>query len=153
MENDIFNKWAPVIGTVSNDKLDWMKKYAESHSTYETATQSGFNLWGTHTATASESFPNLFPIAMQVSAKTIGLDLVSVQPMKGFGDEELLKKAEKKVTAVNRERQIDDILHDIPFEPLDIKDTDEYKEYEKTCGPKANLMYIDFKYGSATASN
>lgn len=48
-------------------------------------------------------------------------------------DDTLLKKAQKKVTAVNRERQIDNILEDKPFEPLKIEDTDEYKEYMATC--------------------
>jgi hypothetical protein len=50
-----------------------------------------------------------------------------------YGDSDLLKKAKSKVTAVNRERQIDDILDDVPFEPLKIEDTDEYKEYMATC--------------------
>jgi hypothetical protein len=48
-------------------------------------------------------------------------------------DDALLKKAQKKVTAVNRERQIEDILEDKPFEPLKIEDTDKYKEYMATC--------------------
>lgn len=50
-----------------------------------------------------------------------------------YGDSDLLKKAKSKVTAVNRERQIEDILEDKPFEPLKIEDTDEYKEYMATC--------------------
>lgn len=143
------NKWAAVLGTASNDKLDWMTQYAAAHSANESI--GGHTVWGSHTATQSSGFPSLFPLAVQVAAKTVAFDLVSVQPM--GGDSTLLEKAKKKVTAVNRERQIDDILDDVPFEPLKIEDTDEYKDYLKSGSPKGNLFYIDYQYGNATESN
>lgn len=146
------NKWAAVLGTASNDKLDWMTQYAAAHSANESI--GGHTLWGSQTATQSSNLPSLFPVAVRVAAQTIGQNLVSVKPM-SWADEALLEKAKKKVTAVNRERQIDDILDDKPYEPLKLEDTDEYKEYKKTIvgGPKMDLLYIDFQYGNATVSN
>ena len=44
-------------------------------------------------------------------------------------DDTMLKKAQNKVTAINRERQIDNILHDIPFEPIKIEAIEEYQDY------------------------
>lgn len=142
------DKWAPIINSLSSDKElpSWLEQYKEIHTSYESNCTT---LLGTQ---SNEKFPSLLPIAMKVSAQSIGLDLVSVKPMKGFGDEELYKRAKNKVTAINRERQIDEILFDKKYEPITIEETEEYKEYEKTCGPKMNIGYIDFIYGS-TSSN
>jgi len=150
-KEEIINKWTGILGTASSDKLDWITQYAAAHSTNESI--GGYSVWGSQTATQSSS-PSLFPMAVRVAAQTIGQNLVSVQPM-SWADEKLLEKAKKKVTAVNRERQIDDILDDKPFEPLKLEDTDEYKEYKKTIvgGPKMDLLYIDFQYSNATVSN
>jgi hypothetical protein len=54
-------------------------------------------------------------------------------PMQSTGiiESDLLKKAEKKVRAFNRERKIDSILEDTEYIPMDIKETDEYKEFEE----------------------
>lgn len=88
---------------------------------------------------------------MNVSTKTIGLDLVGVKPM--GGDYDLIKKAEVIVKASNRERKINSIVDDIKYEPLDIKDTDEYKEYRSQGGggPKMDLLYIDYIYDDKPA--
>jgi hypothetical protein len=48
----------------------------------------------------------------------------------GIIESDLLKKAEKKVKAFNRERKIDSILEDTEYIPMDIKETEEYKEFE-----------------------
>mgnify|MGYP000312178247 CR=1 FL=1 len=42
--------------------------------------------------------PNLFPVAMKIAAKTIGQDLVSVQPMTGPGG---MSKEERERIAYN----------------------------------------------------
>jgi hypothetical protein len=147
-KEEIINKWAGILGTASSDKLDWMTQYAAAHSANESI--GGHSVWGSQTATQSSS-TSLFPMAVKVAAQTIGLDLVSVQPM--GGDYTLLDKAKKKVTAVNRERQIDDILDDVPFEPLKIEETQEYQDYLKSGAPNGNLFYIDYQYGNATVSN
>lgn len=57
-----------------------------------------------------------------------------------------VKKAEEKVKAVNRQRKIDYYLNDIEYQEYTLEETEEYKEYEKTCDPKGNLMYLDYIY-------
>jgi hypothetical protein len=136
------DKWQSVLGTTtSNDKLNWMTEYAEHHKLYDSAISSLSSLQ------TKEEFPSLLPIAMKVAAKTIGQDLVSVNPI-GGGDLKLLEAAKSKVKATNRERQMDSVLEDKPFEPLKIEDTEEYKEYSKYSGPKMDLMYLDYQYNS-----
>jgi len=136
-------KWAPMLkncGVKDKSKLDWLSQYANCHSEFE-----GYDV--AMTSSVPDKFPSLLPIAMKCAATTIGLDLVAVKPM-GGGDYDLIKKAEVIVKATNRERKIDSIVDDIKYEPLDIKDTNEYKEYESQggAGPKMDLLYIDFKY-------
>ena len=48
----------------------------------------------------------------------------------GIIESDLFKKAEKKVKAFNRERKIDSIIDDTEYTPMDIKETEEYKECE-----------------------
>jgi hypothetical protein len=141
------DKWQAVLGTTtSNDKLNWMTEYAEHHKLYDSATSSLSSLQ------PKEEFPSLLPLAMKVSAKTIGLDLVSVNPI-GGGDPKLLEAAKSKVKATNRERQMDSVLEeDKPFEPLKIEDTEEYKEYSKYSGPKMDLLYIDYQYNNSNTN-
>ena len=146
-KKNLMDKWQAVLGTTSsNDKLNWMTEYAEHHKLYDSATSSLSSLQ------PKEEFPSLLPLAMKVSAKTIGLDLVSVNPI-GGGDPKLLEAAKSKVKATNRERQMDSVLEDKPFEPLKIEDTEEYKEYSKYSGPKMDLFYIDYQYGTNTNTN
>jgi hypothetical protein len=65
---DTQDKWDNLIGNMglTGSKATWMSQYT--------------GLQSQNTSTSS-SFTNILPIAMKVSAKTIGLDLVSVQPM------------------------------------------------------------------------
>lgn len=59
------NKWRNIIGNIglTGSQAAWMSQYTSSQTT------------------TSSSFTNMLPIAMNVAARTIGLDLVSVQPM------------------------------------------------------------------------
>ncbi len=102
----------------------------------------------TNTLTATNSsFPSLLPIAMKVAASTIA-----------DGDSKLLEIAKNKVIAINRDRKIDSILFDDPYEELKIEDTEEYKEYlnsglipvKPMSGPSGKLFYLDFKYDDKT---
>lgn len=146
-KNILIDKLQAVLGsTTSNDKLNWMSEYAEQHKLYDSATSSLYT--ESSSLQPKEEFPSLLPLAMKVAAKTIGFDLVSVQPI-GGGDPKLLEAAKTKVKATNRERQMDSVLEDKPFEPLKIEDTEEYKEYSKYSGPKMNLMYLDYQYNSS----
>jgi hypothetical protein len=60
------DKWKSIIGNIglTGSQADWVSQYA-----------------GLQSQSTQSSFPSMFPIAMKVAAQTVGLDLVSVQPM------------------------------------------------------------------------
>lgn len=101
-EAEIRNTWSPIIeeatGINEASKLAWMSEYCHNHKLYEDAsvmtlgTGVGGNIFGmgnTAFPTAGnadgsgDKAPTLLPLAMQVAAQTIGLDLVPVVPMAG----------------------------------------------------------------------
>jgi hypothetical protein len=109
-EAEIKNTWAPIIseatGINESSKLAWMSTYCHNHKLYEDANimslignPGPMNLTGmgavsfpsgapangaAGAATGSgDKSPTLLPLAMQVAAQTIGLDLVPVVPMAG----------------------------------------------------------------------
>ena len=98
-EAEIRGTWAPIIeeatGINESAKLAWMSEYCHNHKLYEDANimslNPGMNLAGmgnTSFPTANgvgsgDKAPTLLPLAMQVAAQTIGLDLVPVVPMAG----------------------------------------------------------------------
>ena len=108
-EAEIRNTWAPIIeeatGINESEKLAWMSQYCHNHKLYEDANimslsdnPGPMNLSGMGAvsfpgsisqgaaggATGSgDKAPTLLPLAMQVAAQTIGLDLVPVVPMAG----------------------------------------------------------------------
>ena len=98
-EAEIRGTWAPIIeeatGINEASKLAWMSEYCHNHKLYEDANimalNPGMNLAGmgnTSFPTAGgvgsgDKAPTLLPLAMQVAAQTIGLDLVPVVPMAG----------------------------------------------------------------------
>jgi hypothetical protein len=104
-ESEIFGKWAPIIesttGIEDKGKLDWMSKYCHNHELYENnsyATVGAVNgmgsvrfpgdpglqtAFGTQTTGSGDKPYTLLPLAMQVAAQTVGLDLVPVVPMNG----------------------------------------------------------------------
>jgi len=105
-EAEIRATWSPIIESATgiNDsvKLAWMSQYCHNHKLYEdasfmslgtagnifgmgaTALPSGIGAGGVSTVNGSgDKSPSLLPLAMQVAAQTIGLDLVPVVPMAG----------------------------------------------------------------------
>jgi len=104
-EQEIFGKWAPILestaGITERNKVEWMSKYCHYHELYENnnlaqlgavngmgatrfpgdpGTQSAF---ATQDTGSGDKAHTLLPLAMQVAAQTIGLDLVPVVPMPG----------------------------------------------------------------------
>jgi len=104
-EQEIFGKWAPIIesttGIQERARVEWMSKYCHYHELYENnnlaqlgavngmgatrfpgdpGTQAGF---ATQDTGSGDKAHTLLPLAMQVAAQTIGLDLVPVVPMPG----------------------------------------------------------------------
>jgi hypothetical protein len=105
-EAEIRATWAPIIESATgiNDasKLAWMSEYCHNHKLYEDASQMSLgtagNIFGmgatalpgntftngmSTTKGSGDKSPSLLPLAMQVAAQTIGLDLVPVVPMAG----------------------------------------------------------------------
>jgi len=109
-EAEIRNTWAPIIeeatGINDSNKLAWMSEYCHNHKLYEDANimslsnnPGPMNLTGMGAvsfpsqsavagatggdAGSGDKSPTLLPLAMQVAAQTIGLDLVPVVPMAG----------------------------------------------------------------------
>jgi len=105
-ESEIRATWSPIIESATgiNDasKLAWMSEYCHNHKLYEDASTmslgSAGNIFGMGATTlpsiigaggvstvngSGDKSPSLLPLAMQVAAQTIGLDLVPVVPMAG----------------------------------------------------------------------
>jgi hypothetical protein len=109
-EAEIKETWSPIIesatGITDSNKLAWMSEYCHNHKLYEDqnimslsnnpgpmnlggmgATALPTTIGGIGTAGAADGSgdkaPTLLPLAMQVAAQTIGLDLVPVVPMAG----------------------------------------------------------------------
>jgi hypothetical protein len=108
-EAEVVKTWAPIIeeatGINDRSKLSWMSKYCHFHNLNENVYNQvhlnpNMNLYGmgdtafpgnpglttqfTSQATGSGDKPfSLLPLAMQVAAQTVGLDLVPVVPMSG----------------------------------------------------------------------
>jgi hypothetical protein len=104
-ESEIVGKWGQIIesntGITDGNKVNWMSKYCHYHELYESnsyaqlgavngmgatrfpgdpGTQSAF---GSQETGSGDKAHSLLPLAMQVAAQTIGLDLVPVIPMPG----------------------------------------------------------------------
>lgn len=108
-EAEIQKTWAPIIeeatGITEKSKLSWMTKYCHYHnlneSVYNTVhlnpnmnvqgmgapafpgNPAGMNNFYSQTPGSGDRPFSLLPLAMQVAAQTVGLDLVPVVPMQG----------------------------------------------------------------------
>ncbi len=104
-EAEIRETWSPIIesatGITEASKLAWMSEYCHNHKLYEDSNIMSLsnnpglmNLGGMGAVAFPSNFdgaadgsgdkaPTLLPLAMQVAAQTIGLDLVPVVPMAG----------------------------------------------------------------------
>ena len=104
-EAEVMGKWAPIIesttGISDKSRIEWMSKYCHNHELYE---NNAYATYGAVNGMGITSFPGdpgtqnsfsgsvqgsgdkahtLLPLAMQVAANTVGLDLVPVIPMPG----------------------------------------------------------------------
>lgn len=108
-EAEIMTTWSPLIenttGIEDKSKLEWMSKYCHYHALYEDAhnivhLNPNMNVQGMGAVSlpgdpglttdfsgqavgSGDKAYSLLPLAMQVAAQTIGLDLVPVVPMSG----------------------------------------------------------------------
>ena len=140
-KEDTIKKWAPILNSMgmTGSKADWMSEYAEMHSKNETTLSN----------TTTEDFQTLLPIAMKVSAQTIGTDLVTVAPIGGGNSGPEMESIRQDVKIENRDRKIESIVEDKEFEEMKVED---HPDYIKPKGPSGQLFYLDFQYGG-TESN
>jgi len=108
-ESQVFETWSPILeektGITDTNKLKWMTKYAHYHSLNEgftypqasllntpgmgnvapasTVAGGAASFYGAGSKGSGDKFPSLLPLAIQVAARTIGFDIVSVVPMNG----------------------------------------------------------------------
>lgn len=112
-EQEVFDQWGPMLenkaAVTDTYKKSWMSKYCHYHSLHESAIFENFaystastlgNVPGmgavrppsapggplsfyTSAQGSGDKFPSLLPLAIQVAARTIGFDIVSVIPMPG----------------------------------------------------------------------
>ena len=140
-KEDTIKKWAPILESMgmTGSKADWMSEYAEMYSKNETTLSN----------TNTEDFPTLLPMAMKVSAQTIGTDLVTVAPIGGGNSGPEMESIRQDVKIENRDRKIESIVEDKEFEEMKVED---HPDYIKPKGPIGQLFYLDFQYGG-TESN
>ena len=140
-KEETMKKWAPILEKMgmTGSKADWMSEYAEMHSKNETTLSN----------TTTEDFQTLLPIAMKVSAQTIGTDLVTVAPIGGGNSGPEMESIRQDIKIENRDRKIESIVEDKEFEEMKVED---HPDYIKPKGPLGQLFYLDFQYGG-TESN
>lgn len=132
MENkkdEVMKKWASIIE--STEKKEWLSKYSqniESNQVEENTLASEID---------QNNFPSILPMAMRVASRTIGMDLVGVNPMDAYVTDEMIKDVDRE----NRDRKIDSITEDKEYNEMKIEDHPDYKKE-----PTGKLFYLDFKY-------
>jgi hypothetical protein len=142
-KEETLKKWDSVLSDMgmSEEKKEWMSQYAELHATNEIVTAPD------EIITSQPTDNNiLFPIAKRIFAKTIGQDLVSVQPM-GSNSEDEMKKIKQEVKAENRERKIDSIVEGKEFNEMKVEEHPDFNG-----GPVGKLFYMDMVYGSTNST-
>jgi len=134
-KEDTIKKWAPILERMgmTGSKAECMSEYVEIHSKNESLSD----------------FPTLLPMTKQISAQTIGLDIVSVMPMGGGNSGSEMESIRQDVKIENRDRKIESIVEDKDFEEMKVE---EHPDYRKPKGPSGQLFYLDFQYGG-TESN
>ena len=103
------------------------------------------------TQSESEFDGILLPIAKQVFAKTLSMDIA------GFATKEEIDEVKSRVIQENRDGKLDSILDDKPFTETKLEDDPEYKELmqrgvKPLSAPSGQLFYLDFQYGSSSSS-
>lgn len=134
-KEDLMRKWEPILGSMgmTSSQLDNLSQLAENQSNQILE------------ETKTEEFPTLLPMAMKISAQTIGMDLVSVQPMTGPGgmSNEERERIEAEIKQKNRDGKIDSLIEGVEYKEEKVEDHPDYKP-----GSGGQLFYMDYTYGS-----
>ena len=136
-KKDIMKKWSNILGSMgmTGSQLDNLSQLAENQSNHILE------------ETKTEEFPSLFPIAMKIASKTIGQDLVSVQPMSGPGgmSKEERERIEAEIKQKNRDGKIDSLIEGTEYKEEKVEQHPDYKP-----GSGGQLLYFDYTYNSST---
>ena len=136
-KKDIMKKWSNILGSMgmTGSQLDNLSQLAKNQSNQILE------------ETKTEEFPSLFPIAMKIASKTIGQDLVSVQPMSGPGgmSKEERERIEAEIKQKNRDGKIDSLIGGTEYKEEKVEQHPDYKP-----GSGGQLLYFDYTYNSST---
>ena len=136
-KEEIMKKWDNILGPMgmTGSQLDNLAQLAENQSNQILE------------ETKTEDFPSLFPIAMKIASKTIGQDLVSVQPMSGPGgmSKEEKERIEAEIKQKNRDGKIDSLIEGTEYKEEKVEQHPDYKP-----GSGGQLLYFDYTYNSST---
>lgn len=141
-KDDLMKKWAPIIDSmgVTGSKADWLAQYAQMHSNNESKIEENT----LESEDSNTEFPSLLPMAMKVASKTIGLDLVSVQPLASPGmSQEEVDRINNEIKKENRDGKIDALIEGKEYKEMNPEEHPDWKP-----GPTGQLFYMDFKYES-----
>ena len=138
-KDDLMKKWSPIFDSMGVTNSHWgnLSQLAENQSK-QILEENTLSSEDTNT-----EFPSLLPMAMKVASKTIGLDLVSVQPLASPGmSQEEIDRINNEVKKENRDGKIESIIDGKEFKEMKPEEHPDWKR-----GPNGQLFYMDFKYG------
>jgi hypothetical protein len=142
-KEDTLKKWAPILESMgmTGSKSDWMSQYANAHIDNEKERDNKINQ--ILESNTDNEFPSLLPMAMKITAQTIGQDLVSVQPMDGPGgmSKEERERIEAEIKQKNRDGKIDSLIEGTEYKEEKLE---EHPDYKSGFG---QLFYLDYTYG------
>ena len=133
-KDDLMKKWAPLLDSMGVTASHWgnMAQLVENQSQQILEEN-----------TKADEFSSLLPIAMKVASKTVGLDLVSVQPLPHPGmSQEEIDRINAEVKKENRDGKIESLIEGKEFKEMKLEEHPDWKS-----GPRSQLFYMDFKYG------
>ncbi len=132
-KEEIMKKWAPILESIGATNSHWgnLSQLTENQSNQIVE------------ETKTEEFPSLLPMAMKISAKTVGLDIVSVKPMSGPSgmSKEERERIEAEVKQKNRDGKIDSLIEGTEYKEEKVEQHPDYN-------PGNPLLYIDYTYNS-----
>lgn len=160
-KNSIIDKWKPIIDSlnISDDKKNWMNKYAEFNHLHEKEFDLSYdrNIIGeldttqdnlSQNTTTFNEFTTFLPIAMKVSAHTIGNGGY-------YESDERIKKRERtqKLKKILGDTEFSNIVSDESYDEIMTVKKEEYYgglvSVSPMNYPTPTLMYMNFVYDTS----
>lgn len=157
-KEEIHNKWKPILDKINveeENKRQWMSEYTEMMSMLEIDKNNDQPIstdnWCVGMS-GDSSMENLLPVAMKIAAKTIGMDIVSVNPMTSPSLGGVPELNEEKYVNERRKLILDDIFNE---EEIDFDKKDDETDFKKLEDIKKDFMeggglfFVDYIFGSS----